>query len=567
MMKMTLRLASLLLALLLCCAVFLTACTNPDGKDTSTEEPSGSNEPAVPYEIFYESIGEKTCYVSDIRIYAGEKPLTIEIPETAPDGKTVIEYRTDALSFQCVPRLMLAEDFVAHIQKPLEDAVDRGDINTYQCHKVLGFFYKISLEDAKTERAKAQMLLDYPLTAVTDLYEFYEEVVSTADMLMITTNLKEHAGYSIAQHVADVDHLTQVAKENGIDQSTSSYPNDTDRVIGISLPDSMTSIQRGAFGGCVNAVEVENGVSYVDGWALDIDFPVTDASLRDGTVGIGGAAFSNCDFLKSVTIPDSVKMLGEEAFQGCDGLEEIVLPNSITTISYRAFYNCSALKRVVIPEGVITIGYQVFSGCSNLAEITFPSSLQNLGAGAFDDCQSIKSVYIPKNVTQIGSNPFDHCKSLESITVDPENTEYYSRNNCLISKKHVVISGCKNSVIPTDESINGIGSSAFSGCTGLTSIVIPEGVTYINTSAFYECTELSSVVIPKSVTSMWATVFGACSSLSAVYYGGTPEEWEKIRISELDDELLSATRYYYSEKQPTEAGNYWRYVDGVPTAW
>ena len=66
---------------------------------------------------------------------------------------------------------------------------------------------------------------------------------------------------------------------------------------------------------------------------------------------------------------------------------------------------------------------------------------------------------------------------------------------------------------------------------------------------------------------MWATVFGACSSLSAVYYGGTPEEWEKIRISELDDELLSATRYYYSEKQPTEAGNYWRYVDGVPTAW
>ncbi|MBQ8440269.1 MAG: leucine-rich repeat domain-containing protein [Clostridia bacterium] len=565
-MKRTLRLSSLLLALLLCCAAFLTACTNPDGKDTSTEEPSGSNEPAVPYEIFYESIGGKTCYVSDIRIYAGEKPLTIEIPETAPDGKTVIEYRTEALSFQLIPYLLLAEDFVAHIETPMKEAVDNGDISSSVCGIILGYFNKISLEDAKTERAKAQMLLDYPLVAVTDLYEFDPNAVTPLKH-EITDYLKKHAGYSVAQYAADIDHMAQVAKENGIDQILPVYPNDTDRVIEISIPDSMTKICEGAFGGCVNAVELENNVFYVDDWAVDCTGRASVVSLRNGTVGIATAALSNYDNLESVTLPDSLKILGYEAFQGCNWLEEIVIPDGVTEISYRAFYDCSALKRVVIPEGVITIGYQAFSGCSNLAEITFPSSLQNLGGGAFDDCQSIKSVYIPKNVTQIGSNPFDHCKSLESITVDPENTEYYSRNNCLISKKHVVISGCKNSVIPTDESINGIGSSAFSGCTGLTSIVIPEGVTYINTSAFYECTELSSVVIPKSVTSMWATVFGACSSLSAVYYGGTPEEWEKIRISELDDELLSATRYYYSEKQPTEAGNYWRYVDGVPTAW
>ena len=31
--------------------------------------------------------------------------------------------------------------------------------------------------------------------------------------------------------------------------------------------------------------------------------------------------------------------------------------------------------------------------------------------------------------------------------------------------------------------------------------------------------------------------------------------------------LLSKTIYFYSEEQPTEPGNYWHYVDGIPTPW
>ncbi len=64
-----------------------------------------------------------------------------------------------------------------------------------------------------------------------------------------------------------------------------------------------------------------------------------------------------------------------------------------------------------------------------------------------------------------------------------------------------------------------------------------------------------------------------CKKFSCVYYMGTPEEWEKIEIIGkyggigANIELMNATRYYYSETQPTEPGNYWHYVDGKPTPW
>ena len=49
---------------------------------------------------------------------------------------------------------------------------------------------------------------------------------------------------------------------------------------------------------------------------------------------------------------------------------------------------------------------------------------------------------------------------------------------------------------------------------------------------------------------------------------GTEKEWNAIDI-EKDGNLylIEATRYYYSENKPAAEGNYWHYVDGVPTIW
>ena len=77
--------------------------------------------------------------------------------------------------------------------------------------------------------------------------------------------------------------------------------------------------------------------------------------------------------------------------------------------------------------------------------------------------------------------------------------------------------------IPKEVSYNGkkysvtsIGNSAFFGCSGLTSVTIPNSVTSIGYEAFDGCSGLTSVTIPNSVTSIGISAFDGCSSLTSV---------------------------------------------------
>ena len=64
--------------------------------------------------------------------------------------------------------------------------------------------------------------------------------------------------------------------------------------------------------------------------------------------------------------------------------------------------------------------------------------------------------------------------------------------------------------------VTGIGDNAFSGCSGLTSVTIPNSVTYLGYGVFYGCSGLASVNIPNSVTYLGRLVFGYCSGLTNV---------------------------------------------------
>ena len=102
----------------------------------------------------------------------------------------------------------------------------------------------------------------------------------------------------------------------------------------------------------------------------------------------------------------------------------------------------------------------------------------------------------------------------------------------------------KNLKTITITSGSSISDSAFSGCSSLTSITIPDSVTSIKPWAFNNCSSLTSITIPDSVTSIGNTAFNNCSRLETVYYTGTEEEWKSISIGYSNYAILNANIIY-----------------------
>ena len=288
----------------------------------------------------------------------------------------------------------------------------------------------------------------------------------------------------------------------------------------VTIPNSVKSIGDYAFQYCTGlaSVTIPNSVTSIGSSAFYYCSGLTSVTIGNSVTSIGDYAFKYCTGLASVTIPNSVKSIRTGAFDGCSGLTSVTIPNSVTIIGSVAFEGCSGLTSVTIPNSVTIIGNRTFEGCSGLTSVTIPNSVTSIGEYAFYNCSGLTSVTIPNSVTSIGNYVFDGCSGLALIEVDNGNDKYDSRDNCsaiIKTETNELIVGCKSTVIPN--SVTSIGSSAFSGCSGLTSVTIPNSVTSIGNYAFYYCSGLTSVTIPNSVTSIGNYAFRDCSELTDVY--------------------------------------------------
>ena len=182
--------------------------------------------------------------------------------------------------------------------------------------------------------------------------------------------------------------------------------------------------------------------------------------------------------------------------------------------------NRKNIKNVIINNGVTSIGNFAFHGCENLINITIPDSVTSIGLCAFEYCSSLTNITIPNSVTSIGKGAFSNCTSLTSINVDSNNEKYMSDKGVLYTKdkKSLIQYPCKKEGTEYIilQGVTSIGYGAFSNCTSLTSITIPNGVTSIGNFAFCRCTNLTNITVPNSVTSIGWYAFYCCTYLTNI---------------------------------------------------
>ena len=311
---------------------------------------------------------------------------------------------------------------------------------------------------------------------------------------------------------------------------------------------------------------------------------ISSYHIRQGTKVICNDAFSECRYLTSITIPNSVTQIGDKAFYWCSGLASITIPDSVTHIGDAAFYMCSGLTSITIPNSVTHIGDAAFYMCSGLTSITIPNSVTQIGKNpfsysgvrriecnsslfetdenalytkgkkviisyfnknasifnipnavtqignsAFWGCESLSSINIPESVTQIGDKAFRYCYHLTSITIP----------NSVTQIGNSAFWGCKSlSSISIPDSVTHIGDGAFWGCENLSSITIPNSVTHIGDEAFYWCRGLASITIPDSVTHIGDKAFAFCDNLASIIIPrGCHAKFEQMLPSELHKKL------------------------------
>ena len=360
--------------------------------------------------------------------------------------------------------------------------------------------------------------------------------------------------------ISDINIKNVVIKE-GVKSIGNNAFSECGSLASISIPESVTSIGSGAFSNCgslalisisQSVTNIGDGAFYGTGWYNNQPDGIiyinkilykykgimpsnTTINIFEGTTSISGSAFYECSGLIAITIPNSVTSIGGGAFCKCSGLIAITIPSSVTSIGGGIFTGCSGLNSVTIQASVTNIGGNDFSGCNALTELTLPfveslfnlpSSLKKITINGYN-CNNHTSITIPEGITHIGDSAFFNCGNLTSITI-PSSLVYIGDgafDGCYtLSELTFPFIGTTNTEALINLFKNKIPlpfikvtiSNYY--CSGLTSIIIPKGVTSIGDGAFYGCSSLTSVTIPESMTSIGILAFMDCSNLTELNF-------------------------------------------------
>lgn len=328
----------------------------------------------------------------------------------------------------------------------------------------------------------------------------------------------------------------------------------------ISIPDSVTGIEEYTFYDTAyydDENNWENGVLYIDKHLIKAKPEITELNIKTGTITIADEAFSGCENLESITMPESLKTIPPRIFDEtayyrnddnwengllyngnylitaknditsanikegttvaascalgwCENLESVTLPDSLTTMGERMFICCSALKSIDIPDTVTSIGGSAFGMCSSLETVVIPTGVTHIADGLLS-YSGITSIDIPDTVTSMGDGVFDTCEKLKSVKIGCSLSEVgnFAFNLCTaletidVSPNNPIYKSVDNVLFSKDGTEILLYPSLKEGAE----YTVPDGVTKIDDCAFRVCPNLQKVIIPEGVVSIGADAF------------------------------------------------------------
>ena len=239
-----------------------------------------------------------------------------------------------------------------------------------------------------------------------------------------------------------------------------------------------------------------------------------DVTIDGSVKNLGFNCFRYCDSITALTLNEGIETISGCCFTSCSNLKVVHLPSTLTG---PFTFNYSAIEEIDIPEGItslthdISIGSTVgcFANCSSLTGVTLPSTLKEIGKFAFYQDSNLLEINLPNGLETIDNYAFCGCSKLSNVDF---------------------------------KNVSTIGLRAFSACTSIDTVIIPDSVTKLGDSSFRDASAITAITMGTGFT-----VYGSGSSDS--YEGNNAFNSQNLKYLYIPS---AATRFawkYYSPFQ------------------